>query len=40
MSGTDWLVVVIGLVAIAAVNWWFFVAGEDTAGDHGQHHHH
>jgi hypothetical protein len=30
MSGTDWLVVVAGLAAIAWVNWYFFVASRPT----------
>lgn len=29
MSGVDWLVVVAGIAAIAWVNWYFFVAGND-----------
>ncbi|HSE27585.1 MAG TPA: cupredoxin domain-containing protein [Gemmatimonadales bacterium] len=27
MNGTDWLVLIGGLTAIALVNWWFFRAG-------------
>lgn len=27
ISGTDWLVIVAGLIAIGWVNWYFFVAG-------------
>lgn len=27
MTGTEWLVVVGGIAAIAWVNWYFFVAG-------------
>jgi plastocyanin domain-containing protein len=31
MSGTDWLVVLAGLAAIAWVNWYFFVAARAPA---------
>lgn len=31
MSGSDWIVVLAALLAIAAVNWWFFVAGQAPA---------
>ena len=27
MTGTDVIVIIVGAVLIAAVNWWFFVAG-------------
>ena len=27
ISGTDWIVIVAGLAAIAWVNWYFFLAG-------------
>ena len=31
MSGSDWLVLLGAVTAIAAVNWWFFVAGQAPA---------
>lgn len=31
MSGSDWLVLLGAVAAIAAVNWWFFVAGRGSA---------
>jgi len=31
MSGSDWLVLLGAITAIAAVNWWFFVAGQAPA---------
>jgi plastocyanin domain-containing protein len=31
ISGTDWLVILGGLAAIAWVNWYFFVAGRASA---------
>ncbi len=33
MSGSDWLVTVVGVAAIAWVNWYFFVAGSAGAPD-------
>ena len=37
IGGTDWLVILAGLAAIAWVNWYFFVAGRarDRRGPHG-----
>lgn len=32
MSADDVLVVIAGIVAIAAVNWWFFLAGRGREG--------
>ena len=32
MSAADVLVVAAGIVAIAAVNWWFFFAGREPDG--------
>jgi len=32
ISGTDWLVILGGLAAIAWVNWYFFVAARGTNG--------
>jgi plastocyanin domain-containing protein len=31
MSGTDWMVVLGAVLAIGAVYWWFFVAGQKPA---------
>jgi plastocyanin domain-containing protein len=31
IDGTDWLVILAGLAAIAWVNWYFFVAGRTSA---------
>ena len=31
MSGTDWMVIVAGLAAIAWVNWYFFVSANRRA---------
>ncbi|HEU4799118.1 MAG TPA: hypothetical protein VFS94_00675 [Gemmatimonadales bacterium] len=31
LSGTDWLVILAGVAAIAWVNWYFFVAGRAPA---------
>jgi plastocyanin domain-containing protein len=31
IAGTDWLVIVAGLAAIAWVNWYFFIAGRTPA---------
>ena len=31
MTGSDWLVVLAAITTIAAVNWWFFVAGQTPA---------
>jgi plastocyanin domain-containing protein len=31
MSGSDWMVLLGAVTAIAAVNWWFFVAGQSPA---------
>ena len=31
MNGTDWLVILAGLAAIAWVNWYFFLAGRSAA---------
>ncbi|WKW13417.1 cupredoxin domain-containing protein [Pseudogemmatithrix spongiicola] len=31
MSATDWTVILAAVLAIAAVNWWFFVAGQSPA---------
>lgn len=31
MSGTDWTVLLAAVLSIAAVNWWFFVAGQSPA---------
>jgi hypothetical protein len=31
ISGTDWIVIVAGLAAIAWVNWYFFRAGRSRA---------
>jgi hypothetical protein len=31
ISGTDWIVIVAGLAAIAWVNWYFFLAGRSGA---------
>jgi hypothetical protein len=42
MTPTEWLVIAVGVAAIALVNWWFFLA-EPPAGrtrDAHQHHHH
>ncbi len=30
MQGADWVVLVGAVLAIAAVNWWFFVAGQSS----------
>ena len=31
LNGTDWLVIVAGIAAIAWVNWYFFLAGRSAA---------
>jgi hypothetical protein len=31
MTTTDWLVIAGAVVLIAAVNWWFFIAGNSGA---------
>jgi len=38
ISGTDWMVIVAGIAAIAWVNWYFFVAGSrrGAAGRSGE----
>ncbi len=36
MSGTDWLVLLGAVSAIAAVNWWFFVAGRARSSSGGR----
>lgn len=38
MTAVEWLVVLAGAVAIAAVNWWFLIAGDREAGKHVHRH--
>lgn len=40
MTAVEWLVVVLGIAAIAAVNWWFFLAGDREQATHVHEHHH
>lgn len=36
MSGTEWLVVIGGVAAIAWVNWYFFLAGSAAGREGGK----
>ena len=40
MTGDEWLVVAAGVVAIAAVNWWFLGKWPGHEAARGGHEHH